>query len=169
MKNFRIFSLFLLIIFTLCLSRILPHPPNFTPIISLAVMGPFLFGGLLASLICVILSMFLSDLVIGVHSSMVQIYIIIALITLIFNRYKNNFNKSNVFFFSIYGSTIFFIVSNLNVWLFSNIYTKNLEGLINCYFMAIPFFHNTIISTVIFSYAIFFISKKTNLIPKHKY
>lgn len=169
MKNLKTYSLFLVIVLTLCLSRIIPHPPNFTPIISLAIMGPFLFGGLLISLICVMSSMFLSDLIIGVHSGMLQIYLIIILLSFIFSKYKNNLNKSNVLFFSIYGSTIFFIISNLNVWIFSNLYTKNLEGLINCYLMAIPFFHNTLISTIIFSYAIYFISRKAVLAPNYKY
>ena len=168
MTDFKKNSLYISIILLLSLSRVLPHPPNFTPIISLAIMGPFLFGGLLISLICVMSSMFLSDLIIGVHSGMLQIYLIIALISFIFIKYKNNFNKSNVLFFSIYGSAFFFIISNLNVWMFSNLYTKNLEGLINCYFMAIPFFHNTLISTIIFSYAIYFISRKAVLTPNYK-
>ena len=168
MTDFKKNSLYISIILLLSLSRVLPHPPNFTPIISLAIMGPFLFGGLLFSLICLMSSMFLSDLIIGLHSGMLQIYLIIALISIIFSKYKNNLNKSNVLFFSIYGSTIFFIISNLNVWIFSNLYTKNLEGLINCYFMAIPFFHNTLISTIIFSYAIYFISRKALLTPNYK-
>lgn len=168
MTDFKKNSLYISIILLLSLSRVLPHPPNFTPIISLAIMGPFLFGGLLISLICVMSSMFLSDLIIGVHSGMLQIYLIIALISFIFSKYKNNLNKSNVLFFSIYGSAFFFIISNLNVWMFSNLYTKNLEGLINCYFMAIPFFHNTLISTIIFSYAIYFISRKAVLTPNYK-
>lgn len=168
MTDFKKNSLYISIILLLSLSRVLPHPPNFTPIISLAIMGPFLFGGLLISLICVMSSMFLSDLIIGVHSGMLQIYLIIALISFIFSKYKNNLNKSNVLFFSIYGSAFFFIISNLNVWMFSNLYTKNLEGLINCYLMAIPFFHNTLISTIIFSYAIYFISRKAVLTPNYK-
>lgn len=169
MKNFKKYILFTTIIFTLSLSRILPHPPNFTPIISLAIMGPFLFAGFLTSIICVISSMVLSDLIIGFHSDMIQIYLIITLISFIFNKYKSKLRGSNILFFSTIGSTIFFIISNLNVWAFSSLYTKNLEGLINCYLMAIPFFHNTLISTIIFSYAIFFISQKIELIPNYKH
>ena len=54
-------------------------------------------------------------------------------------------------------SAIFFIISNLGVWFLGNLYEKNLEGLIKCYFLAIPFFKNTLFSTLIFSYtAIYF-------------
>ena len=45
---------------------------------------------------------------------------------------------------------IFFIVTNFSVWLGDNLYPLNLNGLIQCYVMAIPFFHNTLISTFIF-------------------
>ena len=33
---------------------------------------------------------------------------------------------------------------------------KNISGLVNCYTMAIPFFHNTLISTLFFSYIAMF-------------
>jgi len=160
--NYKKHSIYIFIILLLSFSRIVPHPPNFTPIISLAIIGPFLFGSLTISLTSVILSMILSDLVIGIHSGMIQIYLIISLISIVFNRYKKSFNKINLLFYSLFGSTIFFILSNLSVWTFTNIYTKDIQGFINCYYMAIPFFANTVISTVIFSYLIFFTSIKVN-------
>ena len=162
MSNYKKHSIYIFIILLLSFSRIVPHPPNFTPIISLAIIGPFLFGSLTISLMSVILSMILSDLVIGIHSGMIQIYLIISLISIVFNRYKKSFNKINLLFYSLFGSTIFFILSNLSVWTFTNIYTKDIQGFINCYYMAIPFFANTVISTVIFSYLIFFTSIKVN-------
>ena len=161
-SNYKKHSIYIFIILLLSFSRIVPHPPNFTPIISLAIIGPFLFGSLTISLMSVILSMILSDLVIGIHSGMIQIYLIISLISIVFNRYKKSFNKINLLFYSLFGSTIFFILSNLSVWTFTNIYTKDIQGFINCYYMAIPFFANTVISTVIFSYLIFFTSIKVN-------
>ena len=45
---------------------------------------------------------------------------------------------------------IFFMCSNFGVWVFSEFYTKDLEGLLQCYVLAIPFFTNTIISTIVF-------------------
>ena len=48
------------------------------------------------------------------------------------------------------SSIIFFLLSNFGVWLFSEFYTKDLEGLLQCYVLAIPFFTNTIISTFVF-------------------
>jgi hypothetical protein len=52
------------------------------------------------------------------------------------------------------------LVSNFGVWVYgvhspiTNLpYEKNLNGLISCYFLAIPFFKNTLFSTIVFSYA----------------
>ena len=44
----------------------------------------------------------------------------------------------------------FYIISNFGVWL-SGMYTYDITGLINCYVMAIPFFGNTILSTIIYT------------------
>ena len=162
--NYKKLSVYVFIILLLSFSRIIPHPPNFTPIISFAIMAPFLFGSMTISLTSVILSMILADLVIGIHPGMIQIYLIICLISIVFNRYKSSFNKINLLFFSLFGSTIFFILSNLSVWIFTNMYTKDIQGIINCYYMALPFFANTVLSTMIFCYLIFFTSIKVSQI-----
>ena len=66
---------------------------------------------------------------------------------------------------------IFFIVSNFGVWLIGNIYTTDLQGLINCYILALPFLGNTILSTILFSLiievAIFYLKNKKYLIKNY--
>ena len=70
--------------------------------------------------------------------------------------YKINFK--NLFIFGFVGSFIFFIISNFGVWamgspgVYDIPYEKNLSGLLQCYILAIPFFGNTFLSTLIFSY-----------------
>lgn len=160
MINKKLIIIYLMLIFSLTLSRIIPHPPNFTPIISLAIIGPFLFGSLYLCLFSVLTSMLISDFFLGFYDGLIQIYIIISLICIIFNKLKESISKVNLLYYSLAGSVIFFLLSNLSVWYFGNLYTKDIDGLISCYFMAIPFFTNTLISTIIFSYLIFFISTK---------
>ena len=73
-------------------------------------------------------------------------------------------NLKNLFLVSIFSASIFFFLTNLTVWAFGELYPLNFEGLILCYVMAIPFFTNTLISTILFSglayTSIFFIDKK---------
>ena len=63
---------------------------------------------------------------------------------------------------------LFFIISNFGVWLTGSLYQQSLEGLIQCYIMALPFFTNTLLSTIIFALLIEFVvfTKNLNLIPQ---
>ena len=151
---------FFALILSVSLSRIIPHPPNFTPIISLAIIGPFLFRNLYLCIFCILCSMIISDFFIGFHDGLLQIYLIITLICILFDKFKKKVNSINLLYLSFSGSLIFFMLSNFNVWFFGDLYAKDINGLINCYIMAIPFFTNTLISTIIFSYLIFFISNE---------
>ena len=48
------------------------------------------------------------------------------------------------------GAVLFFLITNLGVWA-SGMYGLNITGLIQCYYLAIPFFGYTLLSTIIFS------------------
>ena len=61
----------IVLILILAFSRIIPHPPNFTPIISMAVMSGFLLKNSYTSIVVVLLSMLISDIIIGFHSGMI--------------------------------------------------------------------------------------------------
>ena len=104
------------------------------------------------------LSIFLTDLLLGFYPSMLMIYLSLAIIILSFHKLNNLMNFKNLFLYGLSGSVIFFIVSNFGVWMFDGLYEKNLEGLIKCYIMAIPFFKNTLFSTIIFSYSFLFVN-----------
>ena len=57
------------------------------------------------------------------------------------------------------GALIFFIVTNFGVWSLGS-YGYTWEGLISCYVLALPFFGNTLVGTMIFSLVI----EKSNFI-----
>ena len=140
------------LIFILALSRLMPHPDNFTPIIALAIMSSYFFKNINFSYAIMLFSMLLADFFIGFYSHMLFVYSSLFLIVLIFFKISKKINYKNLFIFSFFGSVIFFLISNFGVWLVGNLYERNINGLIECYFMAIPFFKNTITSTLIFSY-----------------
>ena len=155
-KNLNLVPIVLIILF----SRLIPHPPNFTPIISIAILSPLFFNKNIISLSVLILGMFVTDIFLGIYSNMIFIYLTIVLI-FYFSKYffrLDSFKK--IILCSFFSSTIFFIVTNFAVWSFSGLYSKNLEGLIACYLLAIPFFHNTLISTMLFSSITYFVFLK---------
>ena len=153
------------LILILALARLIPHPPNFTPIIAVAIMSGFFFKNIYLSLGVLIISMLLADIFISFYNNLIFVYLSLLLITFIFYKLSKKINFKNLFFYSFVGSLIFFLISNFGVWALgspgvSNIaYEKSLSGLIECYIFAIPFFGNTFLSTIIFSYPAIYIYK----------
>ena len=141
-----IFFIFILFIF-----RIIPHSPNFTPIIAFALVGPTLLKSRIYGLSIPIFSMFISDIVIGFHSYQLIIYLTLLSISLISPLTKSYFKHG---LGALIASSWFFISTNFAVWIVWDFYPKTFDGLILCYTMAIPFFQNTIISTVLFTFII---------------
>lgn len=129
------------------LFRVIPHAPNFTPMLTIALMSGLYIKNKF-SILLPILIMLISDLFIGSHITAPWIYGSFLIIFSIGRLIKSS--ALNILFYSIASSIIFFIVSNFGVWV-SGGYSYSLEGLITCYVMAIPFFKNTLISTILFS------------------
>ena len=150
------------LILLLTFSRFIPHPPNFTPIVAVAIMSGYFFKNIKLSFIVLLISMLFVDIFIGFYKHMFFVYLSLFLITFVFFKMSEKINFKSLFVFGFLGSLIFFVVSNFGVWIFGVLspvtnlpYEKSLNGLISCYFLAIPFFKNTLLSTVVFSYAAF--------------
>ena len=147
------------LVFILAFARLIPHPPNFTPIIAVAIMSGYFFKNINLSFFVLFIAMCLSDLFIGFYENIIFVYAALFIITFIFYKLSKKVNLKNLFIFSFAGSLIFFIVSNFGVWMLGSpglndiAYEKSLNGLMECYFMAIPFFGNTFFSTIIFAYS----------------
>ena len=134
------------VLIALSASRFIPHPPNFTSLLALSFYIPAVFG--IRYIPVVVFALLFTDLIIGFHSTMIFTSGSIILIGLI-SKY---FNKSIMFRISgaFVGAVIFFVLSNFGVWLGGS-YGYDLNGLLSCYILAIPFFTNTVLSTVFFS------------------
>ena len=148
-KSLKHFILPIGLILVLSFSRLIPHPSNFTPILAVGVFAGFYFRNFLLSLFIVISSMFIGDLVIGFHSTMIFTYSSLILAVAIGLLIKK-FNFKEILFSGLSSSVIFFAVTNFGSWLTLEMYSKNFSGLLQSYFMGIPFFHNTLISTLIY-------------------
>ena len=146
----------------LFLFRFLPHPPNFTPVIAMAFYLPIFFG--MWCIPFLLLAFAITDFFIGFHSLLVWTWGSLALISLI-SKFSNSILSR--LFLSFVGAVIFYIISNFGVWFSGSLYQYSIEGLIQCYIMALPFFTNTLLSTIIFSLLIEFVvfTKNSNIIP----
>ena len=159
----EIFPISLILI--LAFARLIPHPPNFTPIIAVALVSGYFFKNIQLSLLTLLVAMLLSDLFIGFYENMIFVYVSLLIITFIFHKISNKVNFKNLFIYGFAGSLIFFVISNFGVWALGSPgldnlpYEKSIAGLIECYIFAIPFFGNTFLSTLIFAYPAIFIYK----------
>ena len=137
---------YLVIFILIFISRVVPHPPNFTPIIALSFYIPAIFG--IKFLIFYVLIYVLIDIFFGFHDASLFVWGSIFLISLISQYLANSFITRIIGILT--GSVIFFTITNFGVWT-SGYYGYSLNGLISCYIAAIPFFNNTLISTVIYA------------------
>ena len=151
MNNFKYILFFLIIV---SLSRLIPHPPNFTPLLSVSIFLPFLLTDKRIILIFPLAVLMITDFVIGSYKLMFWVYGSIFLISsLSLYFYTSSFKR--LIFFSVITPFLFFIITNFGVWLGSTFYTQDFSGLLLCYFMAIPFLAVNLISTILFSTTFF--------------
>ena len=79
MKNkFNYYFLPICLILILAFSRLIPHPWNFTPVLALGIFSGFYFKNFILSFFIVIISMFISDLYLGFHNTMLFTYVSLA-------------------------------------------------------------------------------------------
>ena len=94
----EIFPISLILI--LALARLIPHPPNFTPIIAVAIMSGYFFKNINLSLLTLLIAMLVSDLFIGFYENVIFVYASLLLITFVFYKISNKINFKSLF---IYG------------------------------------------------------------------
>ena len=149
------------IFLALAASRFIPHPPNFTSLLALSFYVPAILG--IRFIPALVLSFLITDLIIGFHGLTLFTWgsvIIIGLISKFFLL-----NSVNRILGALIGAFLFYLITNFGVWALGT-YGYSLEGLIACYTLALPFFGNTIVSTLIFSSLIEIVLSKKELLKK---
>ena len=150
------------IILALAIARIIPHPPNFTPILGMAVFSGTFIGKKTFAYLIPIVAMFLSDLYLGFHSGMPIIYFSLALCVLIGTFIGA---RTTILIYALgisAGVIVFYLITNFTVWYGSGMYDYTFSGLITCYVMALPFLQNTIVSSMIYGIGSFLIYNVIN-------
>ena len=144
-----------LIIFAV-LSRLMPHPANFTPILAIALFGGANIEDKKLAFIIPFASMLLSDIFLGFHTTMLFVYLGFALCVYFGFQIRKNNKISKILSYTLTGSILFFIITNFGSWLTDPMYSPlNLSSLIQCYTLALPFFRNAILGDLVYTTVIF--------------
>lgn len=146
------------------LARLLPHPPNMTPMAAIA-----LFGGatlpLRWALTISLGAMAVSDLALGLlagdwrvtfHPTLPAVYASFAA-TVLLSRFflRKGIRIVPLAVVTLTSSILFFVVTNFAVWLVGGLYPLTWEGLVACYVAALPFFRNSLVGDVLYTATLF--------------
>jgi hypothetical protein len=137
------------------LSRLLPHAPNMTAVGAVAFFSGAKFDSRKAVLATLAI-MLISDMCIGFHSLMWATYGSMILAVFMGRWIGQKRGMGRIVGGVFVSSLIFFIITNFTVWATTPLYPKTIDGLITCYVMALPFFRNSIVGDMIFSFLFFF-------------
>jgi len=144
-----------LIIFAIAMFRLLPHPPNVSPVAAMALFGGAYFSDRRVAFLVPFLALLLSDFLIGLHDTMLYVYAGFALIVVIGFWVRKNMKISRIALAVVGSSVLFFVVSNFGAWLTSGLYPMTIDGLMQAYIAAIPFFQNSLLGNIVFSTLLF--------------
>lgn len=157
------------LIFAAALSRLLPHPYNFSPVGAMALFAGARFGKLGIAITVPLAALLVSDIFIGFYAGAWLVYAtFVAVVVLGHVALKNKRHPLAIGGCAALASMLFFLVTNC-VWLYNeNLYALTLEGQITSYIAALPFLWNTLVGDLFYTALLFggltFTERKTSLL-----
>lgn len=150
------------------------HSPliNFTPIGAMALFGGAYFTQKWKSFLFPLLTLFISDIIINVffyhgsygilYNGWFFVYSAFALVVFLGRWLLKNINIKNILIAGITASLAHWIISDFGVWLGGGLdittglpYTRDISGLLKCYYLALPYLKNVFSGTVFYSAIMF--------------
>ncbi|UZN07663.1 hypothetical protein M5D10_01365 [Leptospira santarosai] len=152
------------------ISRLLPHPPNFTLVGAMTVYSGARIQGWKSfayPTVTILITDFILSKIHGFdwfYEGLPLVYCSL-LINVLLGRIflKTDRKLISVFGVTLLASAQFFVLSNFSVWVFSSLYPKTSEGLLTCYIAAIPYFGGTLLGDLIYTSILFGILDRIEL------
>ena len=146
----------LMAIFAAAAMRLLPHPPNFSPIAAMALFSGAYLPKRALAFAAPFGALVLSDALLGgFYPGMNFVYLSFGLTVLIGWAIARRKTPLRIGGAAVASSVLFFVLTNFGMWLFSGFYPRTFEGLAACYVAAIPFFQNTLAGDLVFTALLF--------------
>lgn len=140
------------IVLSAALARMLPHPPNVTPIAAMALFGGAYLCNRKLAFLLPLSAMFLSDLGLwalrqvplpGQESLWVYAsFSLTVCLGLLLRQHRHALPIAGA---TLAGAVLFYLVTNFGVWAAGALYPRTAAGLLQCYAAAIPFFRNMLV------------------------
>ncbi len=149
------FIMLAIMILAAAASRLIPHPPDFTPIAAVALFGGAQFSNKRAAFLVPLAGLFLSDLVFGFCAMTPVVYGSFALTVCLGLWVRHRRSVQRIAFAAVASAVLFFVLTNFGVWEIDNLYPKTAAGLVDCYVAAVPFFRNMLLGDLLYSALLF--------------
>lgn len=143
------------VIILLAMFRLVPHPPNVTPIAAMALFSGAVFGNRVLAYLVPLAAMWLSDLVLGLHTTILYVYAGVA-ITVLIGSTLQNITIFKVGTVAVLASIVFYLLTNFGAWLHHDMYPQNATGLLQAYVAGLPFLRNALLANLVFAYLVFY-------------
>lgn len=148
------------------MTRLLPHPPNFSPVEAMALFGGAYFASRAWSVVVPLAAMLLSDLALAAlhggtyfdymaRAGFWLVYACIALSAVLGFGLRGKVGGARVLGYALAGSVLFFVVTNFGVWAGGTLYPRTGAGLAAAYTAGIPFFQWTVLGTLFYAALLF--------------
>lgn len=134
--------------------RLVPHPPNSTPLAAIALFSGTYLGrrwAILAPLAAVAIS----DLLLGWHATVPFTWGAFALTGWLSWWVRRAPTASRITAAAVAGSLLFFVVTNFGVWVVGGLYPRTAAGLWECYVAALPFLRGSFAGDLLYTAALF--------------
>jgi hypothetical protein len=126
-------------------TRLVPHPPNVTPIAAMALFGGAQLRDRRLAVGLPLAAMLASDLVLGLHPLLPAVYLSVALIVGLGIWVGRRPSVVRIAAATLAGAVLFFVITNFAVWAWGGLYPRTLAGLVAAYVAALPFFRATLL------------------------
>ena len=151
------------LVLLLALSRLVPHPPNFTPVGAMAIVAGATIKDLRFGILLPVAAMLISDALIGFHSSILFVYAALVIMAVLSRLLLQKYSILKLITAALIASVVFFLITNFGAWLSHEMYPRSINGLWQAYIAGIPFFRNSLLGNLFFTaisfYALTLVSK----------
>ncbi|MBL4762078.1 MAG: hypothetical protein JKY93_05185 [Gammaproteobacteria bacterium] len=130
--------------------RLMQLVPNVSPIAATALFAGAYFADKRLAFVVPLIAMLLSDLVLGLHTSMLYVYTGMAITVLIGMKLTTTPTAKATLIGALSASVIFFLLTNFGAWVSHDMYAADMSGLIAAYTAGIPFYRNSLLGDLLF-------------------
>lgn len=134
------------LLFAAMLLRVIPHPPNFSPVVAGSLLAGATLGTSLWAFALPLCAMLASDTLLqvltgqGFHSQMPVVYGTLLAVVVVGRVLASSRRRLSLVAASLASSTLFYLTTNFAVWAAGTLYPPTAAGLLACYVAALPFF-----------------------------